>query len=534
MSVIGISNLTFSYEDQLEPLFNRVSFDMDGSWKLGLIGRNGRGKTTLLKLLTGRYPFEGSVVSSLKFEYFPFEAPEDAFPTALETAKNEIAPFSRWEREMEEALESDSEQAALRYGELHELYIENDGYIIDALLTEEAEKLRIAPDALERPFGLLSGGEKTKLLLAALFLKKDSFLLLDEPTNHLDAEARNAVCSYLKEKQGFILVSHDRALLDAVTDHILSVNRCGIEVQKGNFSSWQLNRSRQDAFEQAENEKLGRDIRRLQGAAARTAGWSDRIESSKIGAHAPDRGYVGHKSAKMMKRAKTIENRIQKAVEEKKSLLNNIETYESIELRPLFYRKKKIAEAVELCAFYDEKRIFGPLSFTVERGDRIALTGRNGSGKSTLLKLLRREPVFSQGKLTVGEGAVISFVAQDISRLSGSLYDFIGNRNADKTLFLSLLRKLDFPRRQFDVPMEAYSSGQKKKVLLAASLAVPADLYLWDEPFNFIDLFSRIQIEELILQSAPTMVFVEHDVLFTEKTATKILSLEDTENLASL
>ena len=147
----------------------------------------------------------------------------------------------------------------------------------------ELSYLDVNADVLWRPFETLSNGERTKVLLAALFLNEGHFLLIDEPTNHLDTNAREKLSAYLKKKKGFILVSHDRRFLDGCVDHILSLNRANIEVQSGNFSSWMENFQRQQEFETAQNERLKKDIDRLQQAAQRSSNWSDAVERSKKG-----------------------------------------------------------------------------------------------------------------------------------------------------------------------------------------------------------------------------------------------------------
>ena len=157
---------------------------------------------------------------------------------------------------------------------------------------------------LYRPFQTLSDGEQTKVLLAILFLKENSFLLIDEPTNHLDVHGREIICKYLNQKSGFILISHDRAFVDGCVDHILSINNTNIEIQKGNFSSWLVNKERQDRYELAENKKCMKEIARLSEAAKQTGAWSFQAEQTKYGTKnsglRPDRGYIGHKAAKMM------------------------------------------------------------------------------------------------------------------------------------------------------------------------------------------------------------------------------------------
>lgn len=253
--MIKIENLTFSYPTSYDNVFENVSFQVDTDWKLGFVGRNGRGKTTFLNLLLGKYEYSGKILSSVQFDYFPYPVSDKNRIT--EDILQEICPLAEeWE------------------------------------LMRELSYLDVDVDVLWRPFETLSNGEQTKVLIAALFLNEGHFLLIDEPTNHLDAKARKSVAAYLKKKKGFILVSHDRRFLDDCVDYILSINRANIEVQRGNFSSWMSNFERQQEFELAQNERLQKDIRRLQQSAKRAAVWSERVEASKIGA--ADKGYVGH------------------------------------------------------------------------------------------------------------------------------------------------------------------------------------------------------------------------------------------------
>lgn len=526
MSMIDVSGLTFAYEGTGDPVFENVSFRLDTDWKLGLIGRNGRGKTTFLNLLLGRYPCGGSIHADTAFAYFPCAVADKSRDT-LEVMRDGCPGRMDWE------------------------------------LLRELSLLKVDGDVLYRPFGTLSGGEQTKVLLAAMFLEPGRFLLIDEPTNHLDAEARQAVGEYLNRKKGFILVSHDRALLDGCVDHILSINRAGIEVRQGNFSAWWADKQRRDAFELAENEKLKREIGRLSASARRSAGWSDKVERSKYGGSKAggsrsgsmvDRGYLGAKSAKMMRSAKNIERRRQNAAAEKAKLLHNLEECESLKLSPLRYPQPRLLEADHLCLYCGGRELCHDLSFTLRPGDRIALQGKNGSGKTTLLRLIRAlatgrpepgagpaagepdrmeeeaeglPPAFRYtGRLRVGSGLKISWLPQDTGFLQGELDGFIRQNGLDGTLFRAILRKLDFERSQFEKRLEQLSEGQKKKILLARSLCQSAHLYIWDEPLNFIDLFSRMQVERLLAEYHPTMLLVEHDRAFCEAAATRTVALD--------
>ena len=526
MSRITINDLTFSYDTAYDNIFEHVSFQIDTDWKLGFIGRNGRGKTTFLHLLMGKYEYRGSITASVQFDYFPFEITDPSVHT-IDIIKNKIAPFCEWEEEMQRCLEGmpQSEEQLEYYGRLLDSYQAHDGYIIDELIEKELGRLQVDASVLHRPFATLSFGERTKIMLAALFLKKNHFLLIDEPTNHLDMEGRDTLARYLQSKKGFILVSHDRAFLDQCIDHVLSVNRAGIEVVRGNFTSWQQNKDMQDKYELEKNEQLKKDITVLTEAARRARGWSEQVEASKIGTHAGDRGFIGHKSAKMMKRAKAIENRTLEAVEEKKSLLKNLEETDPLKMNLLSFPKKRFLEAEKLCLYYGDRLIAADLNFILQEGDRLMLQGYNGSGKSTLLKLILGEDIRYTGRFHIAPGLKISYVSQDTSYLSGDLKDFVFRYGLDETIFKTVLRQLDFSRNQFEKEIQDFSGGQKKKVLLAKSLAEPAHVFIWDEPLNFVDIFSRIQIEELLLKYRPTMIFVEHDRMFGHKAATKALQL---------
>ncbi|HIV80112.1 MAG TPA: ATP-binding cassette domain-containing protein, partial [Candidatus Avanaerovorax faecigallinarum] len=250
---------------------------------------------------------------------------------------------------------------------------------------------------------------------------------------------------------------------------------------------------------------------------------SDRVEASKRGA--ADKGYVGHKSAKMMKRSKSIEARRTKAAEEKSTLLKNVEKAEELKIHPLIHRSDTLAVFSDVAPVYGGTEVCSPVNFEMHRGDRLFLDGRNGSGKSSLLKLLAGDDIEHRGKVDRASGLVISYVPQNAGELKGYLPDFARERGIDVSLFMTILRKMDFERVQFEKRMDDYSAGQKKKVLIAKSLCEKAHLYIWDEPLNYIDIYSRMQIEQLIRDFSPTMLLVEHDGAFRDAVATGVIKL---------
>ena len=481
MAQISVSNLTFCYEGSFDNIFEDVSFVIDTDWKLGFIGRNGKGKTTFLNILSGKYHYQGNISTSTVFDYFPYQITQQQKEQCASEFLAELKPgCEEWR------------------------------------VICELDKLQTSAKILYRPFETLSFGEQTKVMLAVLFAGDNDFLLIDEPTNHLDHEARQIVKRYLADKMGFILVSHDRDLLDACIDHVLVLNRKSIEIQSGNFSSWWENKKRKDNFSQMENEKHLRQIGQLKRAAEQSARWAQQNENTKIGydpKKEPDRDistrtYIGAKTKKMQSRVKSYEKRMQREIEEKEGLLVDIENPVDLKLYPTKYHKDVLVSVKDYTFTYTDAKeaVIDHLDFELCQGE----SPSNGK---------------EEGLLKTGSGLTVSYINQDTGFLKGSIREFCKERELDESLFCALLRQLDMDRVQFEKNMEDFSEGQKKKVLIASSLMTPAHLYIWDEPLNYIDVFTRMQIEELLLKYQPTMLLVDHDESFCEKIETKIIKL---------
>lgn len=508
MSQIRADHLSFSYEGSVEPVFEDAVFAIDTDWKLGLIGRNGKGKTTFLRLLTGELSGKGTLSRSVPVAYFPYSiTPEQLKKTAAEFADELRENCEQWR------------------------------------VICELSELNEDSEILYRPFETLSHGQRTKVLLAILFSGDNDFLLIDEPTNHLDAQARENVRQYLSSKKGFILVSHDRDLLDACTDHILVLNRRTIMVQNGNFSCWQENQKRRDQFAEAENEKHRKQIRKLKQAAKQTAEWAEKSERTKIGFDPvkehdrciSTRSFIGAKTKKMQSRVKNTERRIEREITQQEGLLQDIEEIAALKMSPMKHHKETLVTVRDCTLQYNgsDRPMCSGLTFSVRQGECIALHGLNGCGKSTLMRVILQKAGFlpEDDRLSVSgicetaSGLIISYVPQDTSFLHGGIPGFCEERGLDRSLFCTVLRQLDFSRLQLDKDMSEYSAGQKKKVLLAASLLTPAHFYVWDEPLNYIDIFSRIQIETLLNAYRPTMLLAEHDIRFRENIGAETINL---------
>lgn len=498
MSKIEIKNLTFGYDTQGELLFDRVNLNLDSNWKLGLIGRNGRGKTTFLKLLQHKLAYQGKILANLAFDYFP------------QTIKNP-----------------------------HQL----TAYVLDDLGVDEAWQverelnlLGTDPDILWREFASLSGGEQTKVLLASLFTQGMNFPLIDEPTNHLDIKARQQVAAYLNhKKQGFIVISHDRKFVDDVADHILSIEKSNILMYQGNFATYEEQKKLSDAHEEMENSKLKKDISRLKQTAAEKAEWSRSKEGEKYGnSHVKgsgaifDTGAIGARAARTMKRSLTLQKHMQKEIDEKQKLLKNIEYVDPLSMNFQHGHHERLLTVNKLTLSYpDAKRpLFDPISFEIKQGKRVGIIGPNGAGKSTLIHAILGDFAGEiTGEVIQPKNLKVSYVRQAYEDNRGTLQDFAEAQHLDYQEFLNNLHKLGLERNVFTTRIEHMSMGQRKKVELAKSLSVPAELYLWDEPLNYLDIFNQEQLETLIKSVKPSMLIVEHDQAFIEHVTNKVVRL---------
>ena len=510
-------------------VFENLTLNIDTGWRLGLIGRNGRGKSTLLNLLNKKIlPVKGEVVSDLNTFYFPY-IPDYIEQTTFNVIKENIAPFSHWEEQMDELSKAADEKSIKEYGEILEKFQNAHGYEIDSMIEKEFAEMVMNCDLLKRDFKTLSGGEQTRALIISLFLKRDSFPLIDEPTDHLDMKGRIILGEYLSNKKGFILASHDRNFLDTCVDHVLSINKSDVRINNGNYSQWKYNMQIEEDFEKRKNENLKREVNSLESAAKKGRYFSDGKEREKIGATqgGPDKGNIGRRSAKLMKRALHIELRINNKLEEKRSLLKNIEDERKLKIVNGKATGDKLLSIVNSSLSFDGNKIFENVSLDVFKGDRIALAGDNGSGKTSLIRAIKKEINLDEGSIHIPGYLKISYSEQNPEWTNGLLRDHLQRENIDETKFRNILGVMGAWGELFDRPLETFSKGQLKKVELCKSFLNESDLLIWDEPLNYLDTDSREQLEEVILKYEPTIVFTEHDKAFVENVATRVFVMSN-------
>lgn len=530
MSTIICRHLAFGYPGAEGDIFENLDLVIDTQWRSALVGRNGRGKTTLLRLIQGELePDRGAIERSQPTAYFP-RAVVDPDEAVRNVVKDAVGPFRKWDAEMDDLLADGSEDALTAYGEVLDAYQEAGGYAVEAGIEAELAALGIGETYWKRPFSSLSGGEQTRCLLASLFVPGGSsgpdastFALIDEPTNHLDRDGRRLLAEYLRAKAGFLLVSHDRAFLDACCDHVVALNRDTVEVERTSFSAWRGRFRHRLARQRADNAALKQEIARLgQVATDRRAGALKR-ESEK-GAHV-DKGFISARAKRQMRKAVSAERRAESAAEERRLTLVDVEKDRRLALPDSGRKAGSLVVANDFGLWRGDKAVFAKVSFTVSPGDRVAVVGPNGCGKTSLLDQIERAPYRHTGTLLKPGHVAVARTFQHPQWSAGLLREHLQDAGIDESRFRQVMAVLGVRGGVLDGRIEDLSHGQRKKIDLARSFLASADLLLWDEPLNFIDIDAREQIEDVLLSDQPTVMFVEHDAAFVERVATEVIDL---------
>ena len=515
MAQIEIKDLTFYYDDFYHPVFEHLTVNLNTDWKMALVGRNGRGKSTLLKLLSGSLePAFGEIKRSGTVSYFPYLY-DAAFTKTMDVVKECIGGL----RTLELRLQSYEENFDESYYEVLNRYLELDGYAMESRICKEVSLMGLSEELLTQEFSTLSGGEQTCMLIIALFLRKDAFVLLDEPTNHLDKGKKERLKAYLKKKKGYIVASHDVAFLDAVTDHILAINKTDISLEQGNYSTWHRNMELREQFELRTKQKLEHEISQLERQSKQTRVWSNIGNKQKY----PFAGHFRTNGTRAyMRQAKAAEQQIQDNLSQKKKLLRNIEEERKLNITQEIVEKDCLlaADHVTFCYEGGVKPVLKDVTIHIYPGDKIWLRGKNGSGKTTLLKLLAGK-LHCTGIRRIG-GISIAYITQEPIWRNGDLKSYLKENYARfKELCMLFDLPPDFERR----PLETLSSGELKKVDIARTLAEKHQILFLDEPLNYMDVQFKKQLEAALSDEELTIVFVEHDEEFGWRVANQVVEM---------
>ena len=513
---ISVSNLVKEFEVG-HKILDGLTFQVDTGERVGLLGPNGCGKTTLLRILTGVMDYdEGDVVIApgkrmgliSQIPVYPAGyTVEDVLATAFE-------PLREMEREMaalaEQMGEGTDPALLARYDKLTAAFEAAGGYETDTKTNKVCNGLTIPQSMREQLFDKLSGGEKTRVNLARLILEDTDILLLDEPTNHLDLRATEWLEEYLDKFKGTVLtVSHDRYFLDKVVNRIVEIQSGKAEFYSGNYSFYVVEKERRYEEKLRQYEKEQAKIEQLEKAAEQMRVWA----------------YSG--MDKTFKRVKSMEKRI-----ERMRTTDRPTRERKMEVRfgEREFRGDEVLTIKGLTKSFGERTLFSNLSLEVAGGERIALLGDNGSGKTTLLKILLGEEEPDAGKVRMGPTVKVGYLPQHVhfDHPERNLVDTLIYEQ-DCTAQTARNRLAAFKFRGEDVfkPVSALSGGEQSRLRLCMLMDEKINLLILDEPTNHLDIQSREWIEEAVEEYEGNLLFVSHDRYFIDRFASRIWMLED-------
>jgi ATP-binding cassette subfamily F protein 3 len=500
-----------------EWLFRSLDFQINEGDRIGLVGDNGTGKSSLMKMIAGLMPAdEGEVIGArdLTFGYLPqdglfahgktlLEEVLSIF-TSLTSLGNEIRQL---EHELAEMAHSGPEydKKLERYSLTSQEFRLKEGYSIEAKAGSVLLGLGFSQSDMHRPCEDFSGGWQMRIALARLLLQRPNLLLLDEPTNHLDLEARNWLEDYLQSyPEALILVSHDRYFLDASVHRILEIRNRNVHFYKGNYAEFLRQREERLTQLRAEYEAQQKEIARIKAFA-------DRFR------------YKATKAAQVQSRLKDLERmeRIELPPESK-----------PIHLRfPEGPRTGRIVlELSNVSAGYGEIQVFRNLNYILEKGECVALVGPNGAGKSTLMKVLAGRIPLLDGQRKEGHNVIVSYFSQDQDDLLAStktvweeVYSVAPNHIMPQ--LRALLGCFLFSGDSIEKPVSVLSGGERSRLILCKLLLSPANCLLLDEPTNHLDIRSKDILMDSLREYGGTLVFVSHDRYFLDGLATKVLEI---------
>ena len=520
MIELGVSNLTKMYG--VDKIFENVTFDVKTKDKIALIGRNGTGKTTLMKILVGYENFQNGQVNRRKgltigyLEQIPNYDDENTVLDVLKEAFHNIKEIKIQMETLEKTFEKlkgeELELAIKRYSDLNDLYEIAGGYSINEKLNKILQGLEISEDLQKRKFNLLSGGEKTRVILGKILLEEPDLLLLDEPSNHLDIKSVEWLEEYLNVYNGTVLViSHDRYFLDRVVNKIVELEQDGVQIYNGSYSKYVAEKELRFLQAMKEYENQQKKIKKMEEQIKRYRIWGEMRDSDKM--------YV---------RAKELEKRLEKIEKINKPIVDKKTA--DFHTDNVSRTGKEVIKVNNISKKYDSKKLFEDLSFTLFYKDSLCILGENGTGKSTILKIILNEIPGDSGDIKIGSNVKIGYLPQEVSfsREDVSIVDYfsyyygisIGEARKE-------LAKILFTGEDVYKHINTLSGGEKSRLKLGMLIYENVNTLILDEPTNHLDIESREVLEENLINYEGTILFVSHDRYFVDKIATCIGEIEN-------
>ena len=516
MIILSANKLTKAYGEEV--IFKDVSFSINAGDKVGLIGKNGTGKTTLLNILSGEWDAtEGEffVPQDVKVGYLKQRDNFFKEDTVIEAVDGIYSDLHRIEAEIAKVTEAidrePTKELIARLDSLNLEYESKGGYTYKSEMAGVLQSMGFPKEEYPKRIQELSGGEKTRLALATLLLEKPGILILDEPTNHLDIDTLKWLEQYLASYRGtMIVVSHDRYFLDRVVDHILEIDNKKLYSYKGNYSQFaEKKKARREAELKAYNIQQ-KEIRRQEEII---------------------RVMMGHNTEHLVKRAQSREKRLQ--------MIDRLEKPESsgkdmkLTFKQDFKSGSDVLQTEDLGkTLYDRephRHLFSHLNMDIKRGERVCIVGPNGVGKTTLLRMIMGELKPTEGRIKLGVNVAFGYYDQGQQMLHDDLNVIEELRDSyhlySDTELRNILGRFLFRGEDVFLKVGSLSGGEKARLTLAKLMMSGANTLILDEPTNHMDIESREVFEEALMDFEGTSVIVSHDRYFLEKIPTRILEL---------
>lgn len=522
MIILSAKDLTKVYGTDV--ILENVSFHINKGERVGIVGLNGAGKTTLLRMLTGELASDGGecyISGDTRIGYLKQDGEFNSENTLIEEIENIFTDFPRMEKEMADILKEvealgdsgadKSTRLLERYDHIHEDYRNRGGYSYKSEMTGVLSSMAFGEDTYNKKISTLSGGEKTRLALACLLLKKPDLLFLDEPTNHLDIGTLKWLEQYLKNYSGtIVLVSHDRYFLDQTVNRIFEIENHRLNIYEGNYSFYASERRTRREAELRRYEKQQTEVKRQE----------EMIRRFK------ERG-----TEKLAKRAASREKRL--SAMELMDRPDGTGRRLKLNFRENFQSGKDVIYGENLSKTFGygsrSRELFEGVNLDIKRGERICIVGANGIGKTTLLKILLGQLEPTSGRLKIGHNVQMGYYDQGQQLLNneGTVIDEIHDeyRLYSEPELRSILGRFMFRGESVFLKVGSLSGGEKARLSLLKLMMSGANLLILDEPTNHLDIESKEVFEESLLDFPGTCIIVSHDRYFLNRVPTRILEL---------